>query len=95
MGESVRGFLESCSQSARRAALTQAGRERAMSDEQLRDLISRSRHTRLNAQRVLAEHDRLISRSREVLSRASEALAKAQAIVGSASEPKLDERPIR
>ena len=55
-----------------------------MSDEQQHDLISlisRSRHTRLNAERVLAENERLLLRSREVLTRASEALAKAQAIV--------------
>ena len=57
-----------------------------MSEEQQHDLISRSRHTRLNAERVLAKNDRLLLRSREVLKRASEALAKAQAIVGRAPE---------
>ena len=55
--------------------------ERAMSDEQLRDLISRTRHTTVNAQRVVAENERLLLRSREVLKRASEALAKARTIV--------------
>ena len=66
-----------------------------MSDEQQHDLISRSRHARLNAERILAENERLLLRSREVLKRASEALANAQAIVGRAPEPKLGERMIR